>query len=149
MKLYPLLSHNIEIVKFLGPITTNPMKQNEQEKSLNTNQRHSAVQCNAMHMLWYNRLSHYTPIHPKKYITKWMKWRSADFSTKKSFPILWETFSSPFIVVRFCFRYQKFDIDFFYIWMKCIQFSTIILCMRKKICSNEFQKKIFFHSKSW
>lgn len=51
MKLYPLLSHNIEIVKFLGPITTNPMKQNEQEKSLNTNQRHSAVQCNAYAMI--------------------------------------------------------------------------------------------------
>lgn len=54
MKLYPLLSHNIEIVKFLGPITTNPMKQNEQKKSLNTNQRHSTVQCNAMQCICYD-----------------------------------------------------------------------------------------------
>lgn len=92
MKLYPLLSHNIEIVKFLVPITTNPMKQNEQKKSLNTNQRHSTVQWNAMHMLWYKRLSHYIPVHPKKVYYGINEMKNCWFFNKKKFSYIMGNF---------------------------------------------------------
>lgn len=150
MKLYPLLSHNIEIVKFLGPIKTNPMKQNEQKKSLNTNQRHSTVQCNAMQCICYDTNNcHITHRFIQKSTLR-NEWNEEllIFQQKKVFLYYGKLFlyrSLWFVLLQV----SKVWHWFFFIWMKCIQFSMIILCMRKKMRSNGFQKKIFFHSKSW
>lgn len=145
MKLYPLLSHNIEIVKFLVPITTNPMKENEQKKSLNTNQRHSTVQWNAMHMLWYKRLSHYIPVHPKKVHYGINEMKNCWFFSKKKFSYIMGNFFFAVHCGLFLLQVSKVWHWFFlYDEWNVFNFQRLFYACKKRFVQMDFKRKFSF-----